>query len=414
MTFDLIETRAQFLANASSRLGGSLELETTLRNVSRTALPELADWCVVDLVGEDASIQRLAVAHVDPEREGVIRELAQRRTPDATSLDGVASVLRSGCAMVVDVNERREFAELGAASGIIAPLVVGERVLGALSLGAARSYCQADLELAEELANRCAQAIHNALLYRVAREATELRDVFVATISHDLRNPLAIIGGQAQVLRRVVASGDLEGNVERVRQGVARIEATVERMSRMIDGLLDVTQLELGGRLELRRSRMDLVDLARRVAAEHQERAPRHRIQVGGETSLVGEWDLGRLERVLDNLIGNAVKYSPDGGVVTVVCVSETTESETWAILSVRDQGVGIPAADLDHVFERFRRGGNVGSISGTGVGLATIRDVVVQHGGTITVDSREQSGSTFTVRLPLGVGGTAEDLAPV
>jgi signal transduction histidine kinase len=398
MAYELIASPAEFLANASARLGSSLEFETTLRNVARAPLPNLADWCVVDLVGDDVSIQRLAVAHVDPEREQATGELAQKHVPNPTSLGGVASALRSGHAVIVDISQLREFAELGAAAGIIAPLVLGERVLGALSLGAARVYDQVDLALAEDLANRCAQALNNALLYRSAREATELRDTFLATISHDLRNPLATINGQAQLLRRLAASG----NLERVAQGTARIEATVERMSRMIDGLLDVTRLEIGGHLELRRSQVDLADLARRVAAEHQERAPKHRIQVGGETSLIGEWDLGRLERVLDNLIGNAVKYSPDGGVVTVVCVSETGEADASAILSVRDQGVGIPAADMDRIFERFRRGRNVGGISGTGIGLATIRDVVVQHGGTITVDSQERRGSTFSIRLPL------------
>jgi signal transduction histidine kinase len=183
--------------------------------------------------------------------------------------------------------------------------------------------------------------------------------------------------------------------------GTRRIKSTVERMARMIDGLLDVTRLELGERLELERAPMDLIETANRIAAEHQERAPGHRIQVGGETSLIGEWDLARIERVLDNLVGNAVKYSPDGGVITVVCVREVDETGEWAILSVRDQGVGIPAADLGRIFERFHRAGNVRAISGAGIGLAMIRDVVSLHGGTITVESSEGQGSTFTIRLP-------------
>ena len=172
-------------------------------------------------------------------------------------------------------------------------------------------------------------------------------------------------------------------------------------MSRMIDGLLDVTRLELGERLELERAPMDLVEVANRIAAEHQERAPRHRIQVGGETALVGEWDLARVERVLDNLVGNAVKYSPDGGVITVGCVRDVDETGEWALLSVRDHGVGIPTADLGRIFERFHRAGNVRAISGAGIGLAMIRDVVSLHGGTITVESSEGQGSTFTIRLP-------------
>ena len=192
-----------------------------------------------------------------------------------------------------------------------------------------------------------------------------------------------------------------ELTTERLAAGLRRIERTVERMSRMIDGLLDVTRLGLGSGLDLERAPMDLVEVANRVAAEHQERAPHHRIQVAGETALPGEWDLARIERVLDNLVGNAVKYSPGGGVVTVVCVREVDETGEWAILSVRDHGIGIPAADVERIFERFHRAANVGAISGTGIGLAMIRDVVRLHGGTIAVESSEGEGSSFTIRLP-------------
>jgi signal transduction histidine kinase len=399
---DTAEAEAQFLARVTRELASSLELEATLQRVARAALPALADWCVVDIVEEGASITRAAVAHVEADRQAAADKLARNRTPVATELSGVASVLRGGKPTLVDPEEQLLFAELGACSGIIAPMLCGERILGALSLGSARRYCEADLPLVEELASRCAQALHNASLYRAAREAIVVRDTFLATVSHDLKNPLATIHGQAQLLRRLRAPSDQPDSVERLQNGARRIEATVERMSRMIDGLLDITLVGLGRRLELEKARIDLVEVAGRVAAEHQERAPKHHIQLAGEPSLVGEWDLARIERVLDNLIGNAVKYSPDGGVITVICVKEGDTPDSWAILSVRDSGVGIPAADQGRIFERFQRAGNVGSISGTGLGLATIRDIVEQHGGTVTVDSTEGSGSTFTLRLPL------------
>jgi len=107
------------------------------------------------------------------------------------------------------------------------------------------------------------------------------------------------------------------------------------------------------------------------------------------------------VERVLGNLVSNALAYSPRGGAVTVTVDRERDE---WAILQVSDHGLGIPATDLPHIFERFHRGGNVaGRIAGSGIGLAAVRQIVEQHGGTITVESREGKGSTFTVRLPLG-----------
>jgi signal transduction histidine kinase len=121
------------------------------------------------------------------------------------------------------------------------------------------------------------------------------------------------------------------------------------------------------------------------------------------ERELVGVWDPARLGRVLDNLLSNAVKYSPAGGKVTVSVAREQQAGNNWAVMRVRDQGVGIPAADQPHIFERFRRGANVvGRIAGTGIGLAGASQIVQQHGGSIEVSSQESRGSTFIVRLPL------------
>jgi signal transduction histidine kinase len=117
---------------------------------------------------------------------------------------------------------------------------------------------------------------------------------------------------------------------------------------------------------------------------------------------LAGDWDSARLERVLDNLLANAIKYTPEGGVITVIIVRDDDETGSWAVLSVRDSGVGIPAADLSHIFERFQRAGNVGRIGGSGIGLSVARHIVELHGGSISVDSMEGEGSIFTIRLPL------------
>ena len=104
---------------------------------------------------------------------------------------------------------------------------------------------------------------------------------------------------------------------------------------------------------------------------------------------------------MLDNLLGNAIKYTPDGGVITVIVVRDDDEPGAWAVVSVRDPGVGIPPADLPRIFDRFQRAGNVGRIAGTGIGLAVARHIVEQHGGNISVETVERKGSTFTIRLP-------------
>jgi signal transduction histidine kinase len=137
---------------------------------------------------------------------------------------------------------------------------------------------------------------------------------------------------------------------------------------------------------------------------DHQQTAHRHVLRVElPESPLVGEYDGARLRRVLDNLLDNATKYSPAGGEISVNLQRQDDGGRAWAFVRVRDRGVGIPESDQPHIFERFHHAGNVaGGIAGTGLGLAASCRIVQQHGGTITVDSREQQGSTFTVRLPL------------
>ena len=151
---------------------------------------------------------------------------------------------------------------------------------------------------------------------------------------------------------------------------------------------------------------VDLADLVPRIVSDHREMVDHHRVQVQViNPRVVGEWDADRLDRVVANLLSNAVKYSPDGGDITVSVREERDGDSGWGVVTVRDEGLGIPAHDLPHVFERFHRGSNVvDRISGTGIGLAGARQIVEQHGGSITVESREGEGSTFSIRLPLAM----------
>jgi two-component system, OmpR family, sensor histidine kinase SenX3 len=119
--------------------------------------------------------------------------------------------------------------------------------------------------------------------------------------------------------------------------------------------------------------------------------------------SLTGSWDAGRLDRAIGNLVGNAIKYSPNGGEVRLRIRQEDVEGQPWAVLSVQDSGLGIRKEDRERIFERFQRGSNVREhIAGSGIGLSYVREIVKQQGGTISVDSVEGQGSTFTMRLPL------------
>ena len=265
-------------------------------------------------------------------------------------------------------------------------------------------------ELAQQLQEQLASHINlNRELREIAeardRALAELqqllraRDEFLSSVAHDLKNPLANMKGQAQLVRRRLArAGTMQP--EQVLAGLASIDGSATRMGALIDDLLDTARIELGRPMELRRRATDLVALAQHVAAEHQQATESHRIRVQAAVpTMYGNWDAERLDRVLTNLLNNALKYSPDGGEVLVTIEQE----DRAAVLAVRDEGIGVPAADLPHIFERFRRGSNVaGRIGGTGIGLAGVRALVEDHGGTIAVESQEGVGSTFTVRLPL------------
>lgn len=232
------------------------------------------------------------------------------------------------------------------------------------------------------------------------KQAERAREALLASVSHDLKSPLTVIRGHAQLLQ--LKARRQGANAAELGDGLAKIDAAASRMAAQLTELLDVARLQMGEELELQREPVDLVALVTERAGVHQQTTRRHEIVVEANGKrIAGEWDRARLERVLDNLIGNAVKYSPAGGEVRVRICAERDGSGEWAVVTVADQGVGIPPADLPHVFAPFQRGGNVGTIPGTGVGLAGTRQIVEQHGGTIGVESAEGKGSVFTVRLP-------------
>jgi signal transduction histidine kinase len=302
---------------------------------------------------------------------------------------------------------------LGFAACLLVPLRAHGRILGNLYLlrSAARpAFSREEADLVEELALRSALALENARLHRELQHAVSLRDEVLAATSHDLRSPLSGIMLQGALLRRLLrtdpASPDADVHAKVIR-GLDDIDAAIGRSLGLIQELLDAASLEAGRELQLDRRQTDLVELARRAIADHQARTTSYTfdLQVAGGP-LVGDWDAQRLIRVLDNLLGNAVKY---GGLraIRVGLDREITAEGAWALLQVRDQGVGIPAAELERVFDRFYRGSNVvRQKRGVGIGLSGVRQIVEQHGGCVAVQSEEGIGSTFTVRLPLGAAG--------
>ncbi len=236
---------------------------------------------------------------------------------------------------------------------------------------------------------------------RLALDAAERvvgeRDRIVSVISHDLRSPLNNL---------LLSISVLDGHVaDPVRTLPGKMHRQAQRMAKMLDELLDASQLRAGRSLDLDRREVDLVRLTRDAAEELQRAVPAHPIEVTSAVPfLMGHFDAMRLERVLGNLLSNAVKYSPAGGAVRVTIEGAQADGAAWAVLRVADDGIGVAAEDLATIFDWFGRGANARqkAIAGTGIGLAGARTIVEQHGGTIVVESELQRGATFTVKLPL------------
>jgi len=261
------------------------------------------------------------------------------------------------------------------------------------------------------------------LLYAVARDITERlqpeedrarslaraqtaglsqQEEFLTSACHDLQQPLTVVLAQTQMLLRDLAS-DQTLPADALATRLAHVLAAATRMRGMTQDLIDASLQQSGRPLGLLLARTELVALTRQAVLEQQLVSELHHFVFEAEApSIVVAVDENRAHRVLANLLTNAVKYSPEGGPVRVT-LNETSNS---AQVIVRDEGVGIPQDDLPHVFDWFHRGSNVvGRFAGTGLGLASARELVELYGGAISVESEEGKGSTFVVRLPLAAG---------
>ena len=240
----------------------------------------------------------------------------------------------------------------------------------------------------------------------------QAREGFLAAVVHDLKSPLTSIRGHAQLAVRRLDRLDLPPDAP-LAEHLAQIEAGTRRLGRLIDELADVTRLQAGAALDLERRTTDVVALVRAVVAQ-QQGLTGHRLEVQATPpALEVVVDAPRLERVLGNLLANAIKYSPAAQAITVRLAATDDTRGPGVRIAVQDHGIGIPTADLPHIFERFHRARNViGVVEGTGLGLASARAIVAQHGGTIDVESVEGVGTTVSVWLPAagGPGGAARE----
>ena len=256
-----------------------------------------------------------------------------------------------------------------------------------------RPFTDEEQQVITNFAYQIGIAADNVRLLESQQEALQLKDQFLSIVSHEFRTPLTTIKGYSQILQQRVE------NDATSHRFAANIDAQVTRLGRLVDDLLDVTRFSRG-QFELMPEQLDIRPVLEDVVARFRLVSPNHTLRlVLDHGSFEGFWDHDRLEQVMNNLVGNAVKYSPDGGEVTVL----TRHEGDNLVVSVRDQGVGISEEDQQRLFQRFYRGLAEGhDIKGLGLGLYVTRRIVEAHGGVITVRSKPGEGSEFTFTLPI------------
>jgi signal transduction histidine kinase len=234
------------------------------------------------------------------------------------------------------------------------------------------------------------------------RRATEQRaeaekEAFLSVAGHELKTPLTVLKGLTQIAQRRLASGR---NIAKVQDNLALAEQQITRLETLIDQLLDIKRIQSQD-LPRTIERCDLGDLVRAVALRVQEMTDQHTITlVGDEAELPIEADPHEIQQVLDNLLWNAVKFSPEGGTIAVT-LEAGAESAT---IRVCDSGIGIPPEGRERVFEQFYRGPNasVQHFSGMGIGLYLSRQIAERHGGRLWLEETSSTGSIFALQLPL------------
>ena len=412
------QRRADFLSESSAVLTSSLDYETTLASVTRLAVPTIADWCIIDLCADPGGPRASIIAHPDPAKVELVRELRRGFAGGADLAAGPSLVIETGEAQWLTVNEKliasvapdaerqRALTALGLRSTVIVPMKSRGRILGAITLctstESGRMFERADLEMARHLGRRAALAIDNALLYSEARKADQRKDEFLAMLGHELRNPLAPILTALQVMQLRGSGGQREQDV---------IERQVRHLMRLVDDLLDVSRITRG-KVTLHTEPIEMATVVAKAiemaSPLFEQRAHVLDVQVA-RSGLVVNADPVRLAQVVANLLTNAARYTDPGGRVEVEArrQHDRERDRDEITVSVTDNGIGIDPGQVARVFDPFVQTNSAvdRSRGGLGIGLTLARSLAELHGGAISVASEGPGrGSRFTVRLPAAV----------
>lgn len=366
-----IENELRFLAEASKVLSSSLNYKATLNSVAKLAVPDMADWCAVDMFEKNGKTVRVTTAHNTP--------------------PGLAKVVKTARPKLYPIANQELLY-----SAMIVPIVHGKKAIGAITFAntkeSKRVFNQDDLSIAEKIADRAALVIENTLLYQKSQQATKMREAFISIASHELKTPITSLKVYTQVLRQ---QAEKQGD-ENLSHYLFKMDQQVEKLNKLIKDLLDASRMQLG-KLSFRKSYFDLDELVKEVVGAIQL-TTNHIIIIKGKIGKV-YGDKDRIGQVIINLLINAIKYSPEANKVIVNLMNQDDK----AVVNIKDYGVGIDKENQQKIFERFYQvnGASNGINSGLGIGLYISTEIVKRHGGNIWVESAKGKGSTFSFAIP-------------
>jgi signal transduction histidine kinase len=405
-----LEQKLQFLIESSKILALTANMEERITQKARLTVPLLADWCTVNVVKEDGKLERVTIVHRDPEKVALVDELAVRSERESTS-SAMQRIVQTGRAefypeitdefLVKSSRSPERLAlarKLGVVSTMIIPIVSSGKVLGVLSVAYAESgrhYTEEDFVFMQEYCNHLSVVLENARLYEELKAKDAAKDEFLATLSHELRNPLAPIKTMLELIKLKPQSAELKNDI-------TVIEHQFDHLTKILIDLLEVNRYARGKiNLELRR-----VNLLTAIKNSIESAAPFIKKKGIAFTSelpsqtIVIRADQTRLEQALMNVLHNAEKFTPPGGRIWI----ELKSDDHIATITIGDTGVGIDAEMLPHLFEPAARSkGGHHKTEGLGLGLMLVKEIVQLHGGTITAQSEgEGKGTQFSITLPV------------
>ncbi|MGH7204534.1 MAG: ATP-binding protein [Candidatus Levyibacteriota bacterium] len=405
------ELNLKYLAEASKMLSSSLDYKTTLSNIAKLAVPKIADWCAVDLLNGKGGLEQVAVAHKDPQKVRWAKELRKIDPPDLNAPTGIPHVIRTGKSeyypvitdkTLVQIAKNKKqlklLRDIGFTSAIVAPLCREGRCIGGITFVTTetkRHFTEADLRMAEELANRASIALENAGLYQASQDAIMLRDNFISVASHELKTPITSVKIFTQVMQEHSKQiGDLKAL-----NNLTKMNKQLDKMTELIYNMLNISKIQ-AGRLEFSQKLFAFDTLVKEIVDVLQQGAVKHKIVIDGHTNSTIYGDEDRIGQVLSNLIANALKYSPKSDEIIVHLSSDDND----VTVCVEDFGIGMAKEHFDHIFERFYRVFDTTdkTFPGLGIGLYISSEIIHRHHGKLWVESTTGKGSKFYFSLPL------------